>query len=292
MVKPWSCAAITMRPQYFWGMRPSVPLTAPLAVQRLIVEGWMDKARARLRQPPNKSTTRRAGCMTCLEWAMCEISDVQNNVNLTTLDCMLVRAQHDGMPEINQEWFKERLRQVKLSQRQLAKKMDLDPASVSYMLSGKRAMSMEEARQLAGHLLLPVTEVMRQAGIDVQDDVRKVPVAGYISAGGVVSLLPKGTHDTVSCPADVPTGSFAVQARIVNSANDGWLWFVSGIQEEPEQCGGKLALLALKDGRMLCAIIKRGYKSGHYNLILMPEGGVLENKEVAWCARILWIQPT
>lgn len=196
------------------------------------------------------------------------------------------------MPEINQEWFKEKLRQVKLSQRQLAKMMELDPASVSYMLSGKRAMSMDEARRLAGFLLMPVTEVMRQAGIDVQDDVRKVPVAGYISAGGVVSLLPKGTHDVVLCPADVPTGSFAVQARIVNSANDGWLWFVSGMQEDADKCGGKLALLALKDGRMLCAILKRGYKSGLYNLILMPEGGVLENQEVAWCARILWIQPT
>lgn len=195
------------------------------------------------------------------------------------------------MSQINQDWFKDRLRQVKLSQRQLAKKMGLDPASVSYMLSGKRGMSMDEARVIAGFLLLPVTEVMRQAGIDVLDDVRKVPVAGYISTGGAVSLLPKGTHDLVLCPADVPTGSFAIQSRIVNSANDGWLWFVSGVQEEPEQCTGKLTVLASKDGRMLCSIIKRGYKNGRYNLILMPDGGVIENEEVAWCARILWIQP-
>lgn len=205
---------------------------------------------------------------------------------------MLVRAQHGEMAEINQDWFKDKLRQVKISQRQLAKFMEIDPASVSYMLSGKRRMSMDEARKLAGYLLVPVTEVMRQAGIDVLDDVRKVPVAGYISNGGAVSLLPKGTHDLVICPADVPTGSFAVQSRIVNSSNDGWLWFVSGVQEDPTQCAGKLTLLALKDGRMLCAILKRGYKSGAYNLILMPDGVVMENAEVAWCARILWIQPT
>ena len=196
------------------------------------------------------------------------------------------------MAEINQGWFKDKLRAVKLSQRQLAKKMGLDPASVSYMLSGKRRMTMDEARQIAGHILIGVTEVMRQAGIDVLDDVHKVPIAGYITAGGVVSLLPKGTHDVVTCPADVPKGSFAIQARIVNSANDGWLWFVSGRQEQAEDCTGKLTLLACKDGRMLCAIVKRGYKSGRYNLILMPDGGVIENEEVAWCARVLWIQPT
>lgn len=205
---------------------------------------------------------------------------------------MLARAQHGEMSEINQAWFKDRLRQVKLSQRQLAKQMGLDPASVSYMLAGKRGMSMDEARSLSGILLVSVTEVMRQAGIDVVDDVRKVPVAGYVSSGAAVSLLPKGTHDVVTCPADVTTGSFAVQTRIVNSPNDGWLSFVSGVQEKPEDCTGKLTVLALKDGRMLQAIIKRGYKQGYYNLILLPEGGVLENAEVAWAARILWIQPT
>lgn len=205
---------------------------------------------------------------------------------------MLGRAQHDEMGEINQGWFKDKLRAVKLSQRQLAKKMGLDPASVSYMLSGKRRMTMDEARQIASHLLIGVTEVMRQAGIDVLDDVHKVPVAGYVSAGAVVSLLPKGTHDVVTCPADVPSGSFAIQTRIVSSPSDGWLSFVSGMQEKPEDCAGKLTVLALKDGRMLQAIIKRGYKQGYYNLILMPEGGVMENTEVAWCARILWIQPT
>lgn len=201
-------------------------------------------------------------------------------------------TQHGEMADINQEWFKDRLRQLKLSQRQLAKKMDLDPASVSYMLSGKRRMTMDEARVLASHLLVPVTEVMRQAGIDVIDDVRRVPVAGYVSTGSAVTLLPKGTHDMALAPPDVPNGSFAVQTRIVSSPSDGWLSFVSGVQESPAECTNKLTVVALKDGRMLQAIIKRGYKQAHYNLILMPEGGVLENKEVAWAARVLWIQPT
>lgn len=197
-------------------------------------------------------------------------------------------------PEINQQWFQDRLRQVKLSQRQLAKQIGLDPASVSYMLSGKRRMTMEEARSIAGHLLVPVTEVMRQAGIEVLDDVRKVPIAGHLNINGVVSLLPSGTHDMVVAPADVPAGSFAMQMRAVNSPRDGWLYFVSGQQVAPAEYMDKLCVCALKDGTLLVAVIKRGYKRELYNLVTITrlDDNVLENKEVAWAARVMWIQPT
>lgn len=219
---------------------------------------------------------------------------MQYKVNLTTLDEMLGEAQHGEMSEINQDWFQERLRALKISQRQLAKKIGIDPASVSYMLSGKRRMSMDEAKAVAEHLLVPVTEVMRQAGIEVLDDVRKVPVAGYVGLGGTVTLLPNGTHDLALAPADTPDGSFALQVRMVNSPRDGWLCFVSGIQQSPVECLDKLCVVALKDGRMLCAVIKRGYKRALYNLILIYDAApnVLENQEVTWGARVIWIQPT
>lgn len=214
---------------------------------------------------------------------------------------MLVGAQHIeqilkhtcGMPPIDQNWFKEKLKSVGISQRQLAKKMELDPASISYMLSGKRRMTMEEARAIAAHLLLPVTEVMRQAGIEVLDDVRKIPVAGYIGNGAMVHLLPSGTHDMVIAPHDVPAGSFALQVRIVNDPRDGWLNFVSGIQSDPFNCIDKVCMIALKDGGLIHGVLKRGYKKDLYNLIIFLDGNqhVLENREVAWAARILWIQP-
>lgn len=196
------------------------------------------------------------------------------------------------MTDINQAWFQERLKTLKLSQRQLAKRIELDPAAVSYMFAGKRRMTMDEARRIADVMLLPVTEVMRQAGIDVQDDVRKVPVAGYIGAGSVVTLMPAGTHDTVLAPADVPAGSFAVQTRIVTSPSDGWIYFVSGQQQPPNDLLDRLCILAIADGRLLCAMLRRGYKQRLFNLVLLPDGGVLENQEVAWAARVLWIQPT
>lgn len=211
-----------------------------------------------------------------------------------------MQAQHGALSDlntvtqINQAWFQERLRNLKISQRQLAKRINLDPAAVSYMFQGKRNMSMDEAKAIAEQLLVPVTEVMRQAGIEVLDDVRKVPVAGYVGTGGTVTLLPNGTYDFVHAPADTPNGSFALQVRMVNSPRDGWLCFVSGTQQSPADCLDKLCVVALKDGRMLCSVIKRGYKRELYNLILIYDAvpNVLENEEVTWAARIIWIQPT
>lgn len=212
---------------------------------------------------------------------------------------MLVGAQHIerilkhtcGMPPIDQDWFKEKLKSVGISQRQLAKKMDLDPASVSYMLAGKRRMTMEEARAIAGHLLLPVTEVMRQAGIEVMDDVRKVPIVGFIGQHSMVTLLPKGTHDTVNAPADVPSGSYVLQIRMVNNPQDGWLYYVDGAQGKPDESLDKLCLVAFKDGGLILAIVRRGYKKDLFNLLQVGDNTVLENKEIVWTARTLWIQP-
>ncbi|CAB4131936.1 HTH_XRE domain containing protein [uncultured Caudovirales phage] len=193
---------------------------------------------------------------------------------------------------VNKAWFREQLSRIGMSQRQLAKRINVDPAAISYMLAGKRGMSMDEARAIAGELLLPVTEVMRQAGIEVLDDVRKVPVAGYIGPGSTVTLLPKGTQDSAMAPPDVPSGSFAIQVRMVQTTFDGWLYFVSGVQEAPETTMDCLCLVALDDGRLLQGIVRRGYKRELFNLVLSPDGGtVLENQKIAWAARVLWIQP-
>jgi transcriptional regulator with XRE-family HTH domain len=194
---------------------------------------------------------------------------------------------------MNKIWFKEKLKALKMSQRQLGKKIGLDPAAVSYMFQGKRSMSMDDAKAIADVFMVPVTEIMRQAGIDVVDDVRKVPIAGHIGPDFAVSLLPKGTHDTIIAPADVPSGSFALQMRAVNTPRDGWIYFVSGSHLEPAECMDKLSVAALKDGSLILGAVKRGYKQGLFNLVVMSSpASVLENKEVVWAAKVLWILPT
>ena len=114
---------------------------------------------------------------------------------------------------MNTEWFKQKLAERKLSQRQLAKQMDLDPAAISLTLRGMRKMTNEEAHLLASKIGVPVTEVLRQAGIEVLDDVRSVKVMGYVDTDSAVTLFPKRTYDKVVGPADCPEGTYALQMR-------------------------------------------------------------------------------
>jgi transcriptional regulator with XRE-family HTH domain len=66
--------------------------------------------------------------------------------------------------QIDTRWFQNQLADKRLSQRQLAKRLSLDPAAVSLMLRGKRKMSASEAAEIAAQLGVSADEVLMRAG--------------------------------------------------------------------------------------------------------------------------------
>ena len=193
---------------------------------------------------------------------------------------------------MNTEWFKQRLADRKLSQRKLAKLMGLDPAAVSLTLRGQRRMTNEEAHFIASTVGVPVTEVLRQAGIEVLDDVRSVPIRAAVDAKSAVTIFPEKTHDHVHGPADCPAGTYAVQVRAPTAPQDGWLLFVSPAQQEPAKLIDRICLVTLKNGTQCIAMLRRGYRSGTYNLITYPEREQRTDQDIAWASHILWIKPS
>lgn len=192
---------------------------------------------------------------------------------------------------MNTDWFRQQLASRKLSQRGLAKIMELDPAAVSLMLRGQRKMTNPEAHQLSTILGVPITEVLRQAGIEVTDDVRRVPISGFADEDGLVSLMPNGTHEFVVGPADCPNGTIAIQMRSPTSIKDGWLLFVSPAQDEPVTHMDRLCSVALANGKQVIAVLRRGYRRGTHNLIVWPSDKVWSDAEVVWAAPVLWMKP-
>lgn len=69
------------------------------------------------------------------------------------------------MKPIDTQWFKGMLADRKISQRQLAFKMGMDPASMSLMLRGKRQLRLSEAEQMAQIVDLRVDEILYRAGV-------------------------------------------------------------------------------------------------------------------------------
>lgn len=193
---------------------------------------------------------------------------------------------------MNTEWFRQVLASKKLSQRRLAALMELDPAAISLMLRGQRRMTNEEAHQMSIILGVKTTEVLRQAGIQVSDDVRHVKVTGYIDADAVVTLFPKRTHDKVVGPADCPEGTYALQMRTPGNQKDGWMYFVSPSEDDPRAHLGQLCCVALENGDHLVAFVQRGYRSGTFNLLQSGTAEALRTDcVVVWASRILWIKP-
>lgn len=71
------------------------------------------------------------------------------------------------MQKINKSWFRDKLAEKQISQRQLAKRIGIDPAAVSYMLSGRRKMTMDDANNIAREICVSVVDVMKHAGLSV-----------------------------------------------------------------------------------------------------------------------------
>lgn len=193
---------------------------------------------------------------------------------------------------MNTKWFRDRLRGIELSQRGLAKLLDVDAAAVSYMLRGKRKMTLVEANRISQILGVPASEVMRQAGIKVEDDIKKVPISGVCDAAGSITLLAARTHEKIIAPADVPADSYAVQVRSPGHTKDGWLFFVSAEQREPREQIDSMCLCALADGTQVLAYVRRGYRRDAFNLTLSTDSGkLLQDCAVSWCSPVLWIKP-
>lgn len=192
---------------------------------------------------------------------------------------------------MNTEWFRQLLSTRKLSQRGLAKLLELDPAAVSLMLRGQRKMTNEEAHQISMILGVPITEVLRQAGIEVTDDVRRVKVTGHVDKVGMVTLFPKRTHDKVVGPADCPEGTYALQMRNAQTPKDGWMYFVSPSEDDPRAHLGTLCCVALDNGEHMVSFVQRGYRSGTYNLVRCNGEMVRTDCNVVWASPVLWIKP-
>ena len=111
--------------------------------------------------------------------------------------------------KIDTRWFQDRLSDVRLSQRKLARQMSLDPAAVSLMIRGKRKMSAAEAAEIARFLGVSVTEVLVRAGIG--PTMRETPAPGG-SGGDDAPPLGLGvapSPDVVEIPVVLSDGNTA-----------------------------------------------------------------------------------
>lgn len=197
--------------------------------------------------------------------------------------------------KIDTNWFNAKLADLQLSQRQLAKKMGMDPSAISLMFRGRREMRMTEAADIASLIGVPVADVLQHAGLPVAPaTVRMVPIVGYIDGEGEVHADWDREADQVAAPSDAPKHTVALQYKTAMSRLelvDGWVVFTTPPSGNiaPEAIG-RLCCVKIRNGVTLIRHLRRGYKPGTYNL-LAPFGAVsVDNIDVEWATPVLGIR--
>lgn len=200
---------------------------------------------------------------------------------------------------VDTPWFKTVLLEKKISGRQLAKKMHLDPSAVSLMLRGKRKILIEEAAQLADILTIPIIEVLRHTGLpDIgSETMRRVPVGGTINGKGEVMFTSPKSQAYVDAPNDVPHDGLALVASTAGSKLaylDGALFFTTAKRQTPAECLQRLCIVQAhgNDSLPFIAAVSRGLARDTYHLFEMcSERPALENARVDWASPVLWQRP-
>ncbi|WP_062114044.1 helix-turn-helix transcriptional regulator [Aureimonas sp. AU40] len=202
----------------------------------------------------------------------------------------------DAVRKPDQKWFSDRIRDRNLTQRALAKLLEMDPSSLSLLLHGKRRMRVEQAAEIARLLNVPVEDVMRRAGADVlgSSERNSIPLVGWIDADGVAKIDWTKSDHRVDFDTDLPPTAAAIQYRTAQTKADmfdGWLAAILP-PRAPEEGAmiDRMCVVGLKGGGTLLRRVRRGYTPGRYTLISVFVDPI-HDAELAWFSPVLFIRP-
>jgi len=179
--------------------------------------------------------------------------------------------------------------------RRLAKLMKLDPSAVSLMLRGRRMMTAHEANKISGLLTIPVTEVLRQAGVSIDDNMRQVALKAMIDQHSRLAPIVTKNPRRLSAPDNVPTNGLAAQVRAPKSVFDGWVIFAGAFDNRVVALIDRLCVIEMvaNTGGAIVGTLLRGYESDRFNVVPFVGNSLADFEGIAVksVAPVLWIRP-
>lgn len=162
--------------------------------------------------------------------------------------------------KVNKQWFQDKIAERGLSQARFAKKVGIDPSQVSYLLTGKRKMTLPYIEMFADNLGLPIDDVLSAAGLEPSTKTTGVPLVGIVNDFGEIK---KSKDKTISISVVVPFNVSAIQVQAPSSFMDGWILLYSNdIKSQPVS---ERKLCVVNDERL--GILKRGYNDNNHNIL-------------------------
>lgn len=204
---------------------------------------------------------------------------------------MLKKAKRDEiMKKLNRSYFIDRLTDLGMTQRTLAKALDIDSGALSNMLHGRRKMLPHEAVKIAEVLKLQLDDVLSAAGVAMTVP-KGLRVTHSVDERSQVKAFTDDDHEIPN--PGVPTDSIIVQVRNRQSPLDGWLMFFTGTSSSPDVNLNHVCLVEMSNGEKILATVVKGYRVNTYNLISFvgTEAPIKEDVQIAAAHPLLLIKP-
>ena len=178
----------------------------------------------------------------------------------------------DTTTKPNYKWFQNALSDRRLSQRELAKRLDMDPGGLNRRLKGKSRLQLADASKIASILEVPVGDVLRNAGVDMRDlatEGGRVAITGWVDSElNIHAGKPRGAGAVEAPPIplkDLKALRFVTAASIADSF-DGGVAFYREASGVPAEAVGRLCVVVTTTGRRVLRVLRPGYSRGRYNL--------------------------
>lgn len=210
---------------------------------------------------------------------------------------------------VDTHWILSRLKECRLSQRELARRLALDPSAVFHLIRGNRALQMNEAVTLAKELQVSLPEILEHFGAaeahlaSLSSDgvaTGSLEVAGWLDSHLLAHFGDEGLKGKRSVPSPFPTREKDMKVlRCQTSGSefdglDGALVYYKhhGHSTNPLELLGKAAIVTIADtpGPRL-RVLRRGYSGGHRFHLASLGGRILEeDARVEFVSPVLWIK--
>lgn len=191
---------------------------------------------------------------------------------------------------VDERWFSEKLAENMMSKRKLAIAMNLEPSAISRMLQGKRRMTAPEAAEIARHIMTPVAEVMRRAGIEVgATSESSVPLQGWIDSEGNINL--NDGSRSIATPSTSDNRVVALRAQ-TRGRFDGWVLFYRGIDipdgVTADAVGQLCVVKIMGESESKIRWVTRGYDPGLWTLESFIGPPKIEQARLKFAVPVLW----
>lgn len=201
---------------------------------------------------------------------------------------------HVNMPKVNKRFFTQLLRDRNLSQRELAKRMDLDQSSIVRALQGKRKFTNSETASLARILEIPMEDVLRNLDVDVPvmraHQKGLITVAIYIETSRVVmGRPPKGPRAVVVPPNESGIGMRALRCEDPGPLDGAYLYYRPATEVSPDAIG-RLAICTLQGGEAVAGTLRHGSKRATYTVVDFGGRVIVEDAWLESAVPVVWIK--